>query len=37
VSGDPAKVTGGIRYTDDVLAEFGATPMDLGMPAPTPN
>jgi NAD(P)-dependent dehydrogenase (short-subunit alcohol dehydrogenase family) len=37
VSGDPAKVTGGIRYTDDVLEEFGATAMDLGMPAPTPN
>lgn len=37
VAGDPAKTTGGIRFTDDVLEEFGITPTDLGMDAPKPN
>jgi len=37
VTGDPAKVTGGIRYTDDVIEEFSLTPTDIGMEAPKPN
>ena len=37
VTGDPAKVTGGIRYTDEVLKEFGLTPTDIGMEVPAPN
>ena len=37
VSGDPKTVTGGIRYTDDVVKEFGLSAMDLGMAAPVPN
>ena len=37
ITGDPAKVTGGIRYTAEVLEDFGATPMDIGMPVPPPN
>ena len=37
VTGDPSAVTGGIRYTEDVLEEFGAAPAEIGMAAPTPN
>ena len=37
VSGDPAKVSGGIRYTDDVVKEFGLTATDIGMQSPQPN
>jgi hypothetical protein len=37
VSGDPATVTGGIRYTAEALEDFGATPADIGMPVPPPN
>ena len=37
ITGDPTEVTGGIRYTNDVLAEFALTPIDLGMAAPSPN
>jgi citronellol/citronellal dehydrogenase len=37
VSGNPSKVTGGIRYTDDVVKEFDLSAMDIGMEAPKPN
>ena len=37
VSGDPKVVTGGIRYSAEVLEEFRLTPADVGMVAPTPN
>ena len=37
VSGDPKVVTGGIRYSEEVLEEFGLAPADIGMEAPTPN
>ena len=37
VSGEPGKVTGGIRYTEEVLKDFGLTAADIGMAAPTPN
>lgn len=37
VTGDPTKTTGGIRFTDDVLEEFGRTPVDIGMEPPKPN
>ncbi|MFQ5381284.1 MAG: SDR family NAD(P)-dependent oxidoreductase [Dehalococcoidia bacterium] len=37
VSGDPAKVTGGIRYTNDVIEEFGLKPISIGMEPPKPN
>lgn len=37
VSGDPSTVTGGIRYTDDVVKEFGLSATDIGMAAPVPN
>lgn len=37
IRGDPTTVTGGIRYTKDVFAEFGLTATDFGMAAPTPN
>ena len=37
VSGDPKVVTGGIRYSAEVLEEFGLAPADIGMAAPTPN
>jgi hypothetical protein len=30
-------VTGGIRYTDDVVKEFDLSAMDIGMEAPKPN
>ena len=29
--------TGGIRYTEEVLTEYGATATDIGMPQPEPN
>jgi NAD(P)-dependent dehydrogenase (short-subunit alcohol dehydrogenase family) len=37
ISGDQAQVTGGIRYSKEVLDEFGLTPIDIGMEAPKPN
>ena len=37
VTGDPATVTAGIRYSAEVIEEFGVTPADIGMVAPTPN
>ena len=37
VSGDPKVVTGGIRYSAEVLEEFGLAPAEIGMEAPTPN
>lgn len=37
IDGDPKTVTGGIRYTAEVLEDFGATPTDIGMPVPPPN
>ena len=37
VRGDPQRTTGGIRYTQDVLAEFDLTPIDIGMATPRPN
>ena len=37
VSGDPKVVTGGIRYSAEVLEEFGLAPADIGMAAPAPN
>ena len=37
VSGDPKVVTGGIRYSAEVLEAFGLEPADVGMVAPTPN
>lgn len=37
VTADPADVTGGIRYSKEVLAQFGVTPIDIGMAAPKPN
>jgi NAD(P)-dependent dehydrogenase (short-subunit alcohol dehydrogenase family) len=37
VSGDPQVVTGGIRYTSDVVKEFDLHGTDIGMAAPQPN
>ena len=37
VGGDPKAVTGGIRYSTEVLEEFGLSPADIGMEAPAPN
>ncbi|MCA9821299.1 MAG: SDR family NAD(P)-dependent oxidoreductase [Dehalococcoidia bacterium] len=37
VTGDPAEVTGGIRYSQEVLDAFGLTPVDIGMAPPKPN
>ncbi len=37
VTGDPAEVTGGIRYSQEVLDAFGVTPVDIGMAPPKPN
>ena len=37
VSGDPKVVTGGVRYSAEVLEEFALSPADIGMTAPTPN
>jgi NAD(P)-dependent dehydrogenase (short-subunit alcohol dehydrogenase family) len=37
VTGDPDEVTGGIRYSGEVLQEFGLTPADIGMEPPKPN
>ena len=37
VAADPAEVTGGIRYTAEVLQQFDVKPIDIGMPAPQPN
>jgi len=37
VTADPNEITGGIRYTNEVLEAFSATPIDFGMGAPTPN
>lgn len=37
VSGDPAEVTGGIRYSQEVLDAFGLAPADIGMTPPKPN
>ena len=37
IGGDPSQVTGGIRYTEETLQAFDATPVDIGMDAPQPN
>ncbi|MCZ6889616.1 MAG: SDR family NAD(P)-dependent oxidoreductase [Gammaproteobacteria bacterium] len=37
VTADPSKVTGGIRYSKEVLEDFNLTPIDIGMVAPSPN
>ena len=37
VSGDPKEVTGGIRYSTEVLEAFALKPADIGMEEPTPN
>ena len=37
VTGDPAEATGGIRYSAEVLQDFGVTPVDVGMEPPQPN
>ena len=37
VSGDPRTLTGGIRYSKEVLDASGLTPTDVGMAAPQPN
>mgnify|MGYP005727958057 CR=1 FL=1 len=37
ITGDPAEVTGGIRYSMEVLEAFGVEPVDIGMAAPQPN
>ena len=37
VAADPTQVTGGIRYTAEVLKQFQAEPCDIGMAAPNPN
>ena len=37
VTADPSKVTGGIRYSKEVLEAFDLTPIDIGMVAPSPN
>jgi citronellol/citronellal dehydrogenase len=37
VSGDPSEVTGGIRYSAEVMEAFGLSLTDIGMDAPTPN
>ena len=37
VTGDPKTVTGGIRYSAEVLEAFGREPADIGMDAPQPN
>ncbi len=37
ITGDPKEVTGGIRYTQEVLDAFGVEPIDIGMPPPQPN
>ncbi len=37
VTGDRSKVTGGIRYTNDVVEEFDLKPIDIGMESPKPN
>ncbi len=37
VSGDPAEVTGGIRFSDEVMEAFGLAVVDIGMTAPEPN
>ena len=37
VTGDPREVTGGIRYSKEVVEEYGLTPADIGMEAPQPN
>ncbi|MCZ6887969.1 MAG: SDR family NAD(P)-dependent oxidoreductase [Gammaproteobacteria bacterium] len=37
VSGDPKEQTGGICYSQDLLDERGASPLDIGMKAPVPN
>ena len=36
-TGDPDVVTGGIRYSQEVIDESGVTPIDIGMIAPIPN
>jgi citronellol/citronellal dehydrogenase len=37
VTGDPATITGGIRYTEEALKDFGAAPVDIGIEPPKPN
>lgn len=37
VTGDHPDVTGGIRYSAEVIEEFGLTPADIGMEPPQPN
>lgn len=37
ITGDPAEITGGIRYTKEVLETFGLQAIDIGMEAPQPN
>ena len=37
VSADPKTETGGIRYSKEVLEQFGLEPIDIGMQAPVPN
>ena len=37
VTGEPSEVTGGIRYSAEVVEEFGLTPADIGMEPPQPN
>ena len=37
IAANPTEFTGGIRYTKEVLDQFDAEPVDIGMPAPTPN
>ena len=37
IAADPKRTTAGIRYTDDVLREFGREPTSIGMEAPRPN
>ena len=37
ITGDPKEITGGIRYTQEVLVAFAVEPMDIGMPPPQPN
>ena len=37
ITGDPNTITGGIRYTKEVLEAFGTEAVDIGMAAPEPN
>lgn len=37
VTADPSEVTGGIRYSNEVLQGYDLTPIDIGMEPPQPN